>query len=217
MAELAKSGRDKVTLIASPGIADFGAWLEQLLAESTGKLGKGLVPVDAEPLGTPDVYGQDRVFVYMRLTREAQPGQDNGVAALERAGHPIVRIAVTDRYNIGQEFFRWEMATAVAGATLGLNPFNQPDVEASKIKTRELTAAYEKSGKLPAEAPLFEDGGISVFAPPSANAQAFGKGVVTLAGCLTALFGLLRAGDYVGSSPTSNATRSMPMHCRKSA
>ena len=195
MAELAKSGRDKVTLIASPGIADFGAWLEQLLAESTGKLGKGLVPIDAEPLGPPDVYGEDRVFVYMRLTREAQPGQDNGVAALERAGHPIVRIAVADRYNIGQEFFRWEMATAVAGAILGLNPFNQPDVEASKSKTRELTAAYEKTGKLPVEAPLFEDSGISVFAP-KLDAHAFK--VATLAGCLEAHFGLLRAGDYCG-------------------
>ena len=196
MAELAKSGRDKVTLIASPGIADFGAWLEQLLAESTGKLGKGLVPIDAEPLGPPDVYGHDRLFVYMWLTQEAEPGQDKGVAALERAGHPIVRIAVADRYHIGQEFFRWELATAVAGALLGLNPFNQPDVESSKIKTRELTAAYEKSGKLPAETPLFEDRGISVFAPKT-DAQAF-EGVATFAGCLKAHFGLLRAGDYCG-------------------
>jgi transaldolase / glucose-6-phosphate isomerase len=196
MAELAQSGRDKVTLIASPGIADFGAWLEQLLAESTGKLGKGLVPIDAEPLGPPDVYGQDRVFVYMRLTHEAEPAQDNAVAALERAGHPIVRIAVADRYHIGQEFFRWEMATAVAGAILGLNPFNQPDVEASKIKTRELTTAYEKSGKLPAETPLFEDSGIRVFAAKP-DAPAF-EGVATLAGCLKAHFGLLRASDYCG-------------------
>ena len=166
MAELAKSGRDKVTLIASPGIADFGAWLEQLLAELTGKLGKGLVPIDAEPLGPPDVYGQDRVFVYMRLTREAQPGQDNGVAALERAGHPIVRIAVADRYHIGQEFFRWEMATAVAGAILGLNPFNQPDVEASKSKTRELTAAYEKSREAASRSAALRRSAVSsVFAP----------------------------------------------------
>jgi transaldolase/glucose-6-phosphate isomerase len=194
MAKLAQSGRDKVTLIASPGIADFGAWLEQLLAESTGKLGKGLVPIDVEPLGPPDVYGQDRVFVYMRLTREAEPGQDNDVAALERAGHPIVRIAVADRYNIGQEFFRWEMATAVAGAVLRLNPFNQPDVEASKSKTRELTSAYEKSGKLPAESPLFEDHGIKVFAPKT-DAQVL-NGTGTLAGCLKTHFGMLRAGDY---------------------
>jgi hypothetical protein len=196
MAKLAQSGRDKVTLIASPGIAIFGAWLEQLLAESTGKLGKGLVPIDAEPLGSPDVYGQDRVFVYMRLTREAEPGQDNDVAALERAGHPIVRIAVADRYNIGQEFFRWQMATAVAGAILQLNPFNQPDVEASKSKTRELTAAYEKSGKLPAESPFFVDHGIKVFAPKT-DAQVF-EDTDTLAGCLKTHFDTLRAGDYCG-------------------
>jgi transaldolase/glucose-6-phosphate isomerase len=196
LAKLAQSGRDKVTLIASPGIAGFGAWLEQLLAESTGKLGKGLVPIDLEPLGPSDVYGQDRVFVYMRLTREAEPRQDNDVATLERAGHPIVRIAVADRYNIGQEFFRWEMATAVAGAILQLNPFNQPDVEASKSKTRELTTAYQKSGKLPAESPLFVDHGIKVYAPKT-GARLF-EATGTLAGSLKTHFGMLRAGDYCG-------------------
>ena len=151
---LGKSGRDKVTIVASPGIADFGAWLEQLLAESTGKQGKGLIPVDAEPLGPPDVYGEDRLFVYVRLSGEADAKQDDAVAALERAGHPVVRIAVTDRYHIGQEFFRWEFATAVAGSILGINPFDQPDVEASKDKTRELTAAYERTGELPPETAL---------------------------------------------------------------
>ncbi len=151
---LGKAGRDKVTIVASPGIADFGAWLEQLLAESTGKQGKGLIPVDAEPLGPPDVYGTDRLFVYVRLSSEADAMQDDAVAALERAGQPVVRIAVTDRYHIGQEFFRWEFATAVAGSILGIDPFDQPDVEASKVKTRELTAAYEQTGKLPPETPL---------------------------------------------------------------
>ena len=149
----AEDGRDKVTVIASPGIASFGAWLEQLLAESTGKQGKGLVPVDAEPLGTPAVYGSDRVFVYVRLSGEADPAQDEAVAALEAAGHPVVRIDVAEGYHLGQEFFRWEMATAVAGAMIGINPFDQPDVEASKVKARELTDAYEKNGALPAEAP----------------------------------------------------------------
>ena len=161
---LGKSGRDKVTIVASPGIADFGAWLEQLLAESTGKQGKGLIPVDTEPLGPPDVYGQDRLFVYVRLSSEADAKQDDAVAALERAGHPVVRIAVTDRYHIGQEFFRWEIATAVAGSILGINPFDQPDVEASKDKTRELTAAYERTGKLPPETALFEEAGVALFA-----------------------------------------------------
>ncbi len=116
---LGKSGRDKITIMASPGIADFGAWLEQLLAESTGKQGKGLIPVDAEPLGPPELYGQDRLIVYMRLTGEPNAKQDEAVTAIERAGHPVVRIAVADRYHIGQEFFRWELATAVAGSILG--------------------------------------------------------------------------------------------------
>jgi hypothetical protein len=171
---LGKSGCDKVTIIASPGIADFGAWLEQLLAESTGKQGKGLIPVDAEPLGTPDVYGTDRLFVYMRLSSEANAKQDDAVAAIEEAGHPVVRIAVTDRYHIGQEFFRWEFATAVAGSILGINPFNQPDVEASKVKTRELTTAYEGSGQLPPETALLEEAGLTLFADEK-NSKAFGK------------------------------------------
>ena len=172
---LGKAGRDKVTIVASPGIADFGAWLEQLLAESTGKQGKGLIPVDAEPLGAPEVYGQDRLFAYIRLTSEADPKQDEAVAEIERAGHPVVRIAVADRYHIGQEFFRWEIATAVAGAILGLNPFDQPDVEASKNKTRELTAAYEKSGKLSPETALLEEAGLTLFADEK-NSKALGGG-----------------------------------------
>ncbi len=161
---LGKSGRDKVTIVASPGIADFGAWLEQLLAESTGKQGKGLIPVDAEPLAGADHYGRDRLFVYLRLTGEPDPKQDQAVAALEQATQPVVRIAVTERYHIGQEFFRWEIATAVAGAILGIDPFDQPDVEASKVKTRELTTAYEKTGELPHEAPFFARDGIALFA-----------------------------------------------------
>jgi transaldolase/glucose-6-phosphate isomerase len=129
----AKNGRDKVTLITSPGIWDFGAWLEQLLAESTGKEGKGLIPVDREALGAPEVYGNDRVFAYIRLENGADPAQDKAVDALAKAGHPVVRIALSDIYNLGQEMFRWEIATAVAGSVIGINAFNQPDVEASKI------------------------------------------------------------------------------------
>ena len=151
---LARHGRDKVTLIASPGIADLGAWLEQLLAESTGKGGKGLIPVDREPLGPPAVYGGDRQFVYLRLASAPDPAQDDAVAALERSGQPVVRIVVPDPHHLGAEFFRWEFATAVAGAILGVNPFDQPDVEASKVATRALTDHYEAAGALPAESPL---------------------------------------------------------------
>jgi transaldolase/glucose-6-phosphate isomerase len=191
---LGKSGRDKVTVVASPGIADFGAWLEQLLAESTGKHGKGLIPVDAEPLGTPQVYGQDRLFVYLRLAGEADARQDEAVAEIERAGHPVVHIAVTDCYHIGQEFFRWEFATAVAGSLLGINPFDQPDVEASKDKTRELTSAYELSGQLPTEAALFEEDGLTLFADEK-NRKAI-ENATTLVECLAAHFGRIKEGDY---------------------
>jgi len=191
---LGKSGRDKITIVASPGIADFGAWLEQLLAESTGKQGKGLIPVAAEPLGVPDVYGTDRLFVYLRLSSEVEVKQDDAFAALERAGHPVVRIAVTDRYHIGQEFFRWEFATAVAGSILGINPFDQPDVEASKNKTRELTAAYERTGKLPPETALLSERGLALFADAKNN-KAFGN-AGTLVEYLAAHFARIRDDDY---------------------
>jgi transaldolase/glucose-6-phosphate isomerase len=148
---LALGGRDKVTLIASPGIHDLGAWLEQLIAESTGKIGKGLIPVGREPLGAPSVYGSDRVFAYERLENAPDPAQDRAVAALEAAGHPVVRLSVPDTYHLGAEFFRWEIATAVAGSIIRVNPFDQPDVEAAKIATKKLTSAFEESGSLPPE------------------------------------------------------------------
>jgi glucose-6-phosphate isomerase len=160
---LCNSGRDKVTIIASPGISDFGAWVEQLLAESTGKDGKGLITIERESPGPPEVYGNDRLFVYVRLAAALAASQDAAVDALERAGHPVVCIPVIDAYDLGQEFFRWEFATAVAGSIIGINPFNQPDVEASKVATRELTDEYEKTGSLPPEEPILEDVGIKLF------------------------------------------------------
>jgi transaldolase/glucose-6-phosphate isomerase len=186
--------RDKLTVIASPGVSGLGAWLEQLLAESTGKLGRGIVPVDGEPVGAPAVYGADRVFAYLKLAGDQDSGQEAAVAALEAAGQPVVRITLSDAIQIGQEFYRWEMATAVAGAILGINPFDQPDVEAQKIKTRELTAAYEKTGSLPTEAPFFTADGIALYAD-AANAAALKS--TTLAGVLKAHLGRVGAGDYV--------------------
>jgi transaldolase/glucose-6-phosphate isomerase len=147
-------GRDKVTILASNKIADFGAWAEQLIAESTGKEGKGLIPIEGEPLGDPSVYGNDRFFIDIRVEGEADAAHDSQLAAIEAAGHPVVRIVMKSIDHLGQEFFRFEMATAVAGAILGINPFDQPDVEAAKIKTRELTAAFEKTGALPEEQPV---------------------------------------------------------------
>jgi transaldolase/glucose-6-phosphate isomerase len=194
----AKNGRDKVTIITSAEISDLGAWLEQLLAESTGKQGKGIIPVDREELAAPEVYGNDRIFAYMRLESAADGKQDAMVAALEEAGHPLVRISVADKYDLGQEFFRWEFATAVAGSILGINAFNQPDVEASKIATRNLTSEYEKTGALPAEAPIADDGGITLFSD-ARNAEALNKAVgkdKSLAGYLRMHLNRLGAGDY---------------------
>jgi len=194
----AKAGRDKVTIITSPGIYDLGAWLEQLLAESTGKQGKGIIPVDRETIGAPDLYGNDRVFAYLRLDSAPDAQQDAQVAALEKAGHPVVRIAVGDKYDLGQEFFRWEIATAVAGSILGINAFNQPDVEASKIATKSLTSEYEKSGSLPPEKPILEDKGVKLFTDEK-NASDLAKAAgsdKSLAGYLKAHFGRIKAGDY---------------------
>ncbi|MBI1851321.1 MAG: bifunctional transaldolase/phosoglucose isomerase [Planctomycetes bacterium] len=195
-----KNGRDKVTLIASPGISDLGAWLEQLLAESTGKIGRGLVPVDREKLGPPESYGNDRVFAYTRLEPAPDPKQDEAVAALEKAGHPVVRISVKDPYDLGQEFFRWEIATAVAGSILGINPFDQPDVEASKVATRKLTSEYETTGSLRPETPFLEAEGVKLFSD-SANVTALTAAIAkdrSLAGALRAHLGRVKAGDYVG-------------------
>jgi len=194
----AKHGRDKVTIIASPGIVDLGAWLEQLLAESSGKEGKGLIPVDREPLLSPDNYGNDRVFAYLRLETAPDAAQDAAVGALEKAGHPVVRIAVKDIYDLGQEFFRWEIAIATAGAVIGINAFNQPDVEASKVETRKLTAEYEETGKLPPEEPILEEAGVKLFTDPR-NAAELAKatgGQKTLVAYLRALFNRIKPGDY---------------------
>src|SRR5438132_621237 len=195
---LATNGRDKVTIATSPGISGLGAWLEQLIAESTGKEGRGIIPVDREQLGPPEVYGEDRVFAYLRLESAPDRTQDEKVAALERAAHPVVRIAVGDLYDLGQEFFRWEIATAVAGSIIGINAFSQPDVEASKIATRNLTSEYERAGSLPAEKSILEEGDIRLFTDEknrAALAQAAGADQ-TLVGYLRAHLNRIKAGDY---------------------
>jgi transaldolase/glucose-6-phosphate isomerase len=193
----ATHGRDKVTIIASSGVAALGAWLEQLLAESTGKHGRGIVPVDAEPLGAPAVYGEDRLFAYLKLASDQDPEREAAVAALEAAGQPVVRITTGERAQIGQEFFRWEMATAVAGSIIGINPFDQPDVEASKIKTRELTDAYEKTGKLPPEEPFFAADGVALYADPRNTAE-LKPHARDLTSAVKAHLGRVGTGDYVG-------------------
>lgn len=192
------TGRDKVTLITSHDISDLGAWLEQLLAESTGKVGKGIIPVDREELGAPEVYGNDRVFAYVHTEHATDVCVEQKISALEKAGHPVVRISMADIYDLGAEFFRWEIATAVAGSIIGINAFNQPDVEASKVVTRNLTSEYEKTGSLPAEKPVLEDNGIKLFTDEK-NAAELVKGAgsdKSLAGFLRAHLNRIHAGDY---------------------
>jgi transaldolase/glucose-6-phosphate isomerase len=190
----ANHGRDKLTIIASPGIFDLGAWLEQLIAESTGKIGKGIIPVDRERLAKPAAYGNDRVFAYLRLASKPSKAQDAAVASLEKAGHPVVRITLPNIYNLGQEIFRWEIATAVAGSIIGINAFNQPDVEASKIETKKLTSQYEATGSLPPESPFFEDLGIKLFADEKNTAAL--NGGAKLADVLKTHLARAGAGDY---------------------
>jgi transaldolase/glucose-6-phosphate isomerase len=191
-------GRDKVTILSSKKIADFGAWAEQLIAESTGKDGKGLIPISGEPLGDPALYGNDRFFIDLRTEGEHDAAHDEKLAALEKAGHPVVRIVLKSIDHIGQEFFRFELATAVAGSVIGINPFSQPDVEAAKIKTRELTAAFEKSGKLPAETPVMSSAQADIYTD-GRNAADLRKAGADgdLDSWLKAHLGRSHAGDYV--------------------
>jgi len=169
-------GCNKITIATSAGISDLGAWLEQLLAESTGKNGKGLIPCDRESIGSPETYGNDRLFIYVKLQSDPDAAQEKAIQALERAGQPVVRIVMNDIYGLGQEFFRWEIGTAVAGSIIGINPFDQPDVEASKTATRKLTDEYERTGSLPNETPMFEGEGVKLFADEK-NSTALNRAV----------------------------------------
>ncbi len=200
----AKAGRDKLTLVASPRIALFGAWLEQLVAESTGKevvatgARVGVIPLEGEPLQPPARYGDDRLFVYLRLRSTPHAGQDRAMAAIEAAGHPVVHIELDDVHALSQEMFRWELATAVAGAVLEINPFDQPDVESAKIEARGMMEAYERDGSLPPEHPILVEGGLSLYTDEANAAElqrAAGKGA-GLEGLLRAHLGRISAGDY---------------------
>ncbi len=190
-------GRDKITIFTSPEISDLGAWLEQLIAESTGKLGKGITPVDREAIAAPSAYGNDRVFAYIKYAGSADSSQDKAVAALEAAGHPVIHVEISDLYELFGQIFAWEVATAVAGSVMGINPFNQPDVESAKIETRALTSEFEKSGTLPTREPVLVDNGVKLYATPAyaATLKAAAPSQ-TLAGYLRAHLNQIRPGDY---------------------
>ena len=184
--ELAKAGRDKLTLISSPAISSFGDWVEQLVAESLGKEGRGVLPVVTETPAEPGAYGADRVFVHLR--QEGDETYDEEVAACERAGHPVIRLGLRCRHDLGAQFFLWEMATAIAGHRLGINPFDQPNVEAAKVKAREMVAAYKSEGKLPELTPAIAADGISVVGETRAESPAE---------ALAAFAGQAAPGDYI--------------------
>jgi transaldolase / glucose-6-phosphate isomerase len=188
MGETARQGRDKVTFVVPKSIATMGMWLEQLLAESTGKEGKGLLPVSGEPLGDPSVYGQDRLFIYFRVKGKTEDSLEQGVTALRKAAHPIVTIQLNDPLDLGQEFFRWEIATATAGSILGINPFDQPNVQESKDNTNRLLDMVKKQGRLPGEKPTLVEDPLSLFVPEVA---------ATVEETLQRFLGQARAGDYV--------------------
>jgi len=193
LGEAHNAGRDKVTIMTSPALRPFGAWLEQLLAESTGKEGRGLVPVDLEPLLPVEAYGQDRVFAVLTLAGDTDAELAATADQLASAGHPVIRFTLAHKDQIGQEFFRWEIATAVAGAIIGIDPFDQPDVEDAKVKTRELVDAYEQTGKLEPEEPFATSGAISFFSDGDTRFD-----VTDPEDVLRAHFSSATAGDYVG-------------------
>lgn len=173
MAEAALEGRDKLTLVVSPGIQTIGDWLEQLIAESTGKEGKGVIPVAGEDLGDPSVYGNDRLFVRLQLRSESNPSIDQKLRALGQAGHPVVRIEFKDKLGLGGEFLRWEIATATAGALLGIDAFDQPNVQESKDNTNRLLGQFKSEGRLPDNSPQVTSGAIHFYGEaPAADGSA---------------------------------------------
>ena len=202
LAEAARRGRDKVTFVISRAIESFADWLEQLIAESTGKEGKGLLPVAGEPLGAPEVYGKDRIFVHLELDSEAEGNDEQALEALEAAGHPVLRISLRDKLDLGQEFFRWEVATATVGALLGIDPFDQPNVQESKDNTNRLLQQFVSEGKFGEERAALAADGIQLYVGPEIRATldaalATEGRESSMPGYLAAFLNQARAGDYV--------------------
>jgi transaldolase/glucose-6-phosphate isomerase len=206
----AKNGKNKLTIVAHPMVRAFGAWAEQLIAESTGKSGRGIVPVVGEPLGPPAVYGDDRIFVYVG---EGLPGADErdeaALKALEDAGHPVIRLSMTDPYDIGEQFYTWEIATAAAGAILGIDPFDQPNVQESKDNTKRLLEEFARCGSFSEPAAAFTVDDVAVVPLAGSRSAQLGR---DLASTLGAIFGQIKPGDYVAFNayiPMTQAYQSM--------
>lgn len=198
----ANHGKNKVTLLTTPGIKSLGAWLEQLIAESTGKQGKGMIPIDQEPLAEPSRYNNDRVFIYIILENDLDLQQNQKVVALEQAGFIVVRLHIANKMDLGAELFRWEIAIAAAGSIIGINPFNQPDVEESKLLTLQFAAEYEKTGHFTQNIPFHTEDNISLFTDKEIlqmiNNHLNGK--VNLKNYIKAFLHLAHKNDYINFS-----------------
>lgn len=195
LAEAYKAGRDKITITTSPVVDSLGLWVEQLVAVSTGKKGKGLVPITGEPIGRPSFYGSDRIFIYVHLEGSEERGQEHAIKKLEDAGQPVVRLNLRDTMDLGGEFFRWEFAIAVAGALMGIDPFDEPNVLESKEYTNALLDTYERQGRLPVPADILTSDGLTLMGDQEALSRAGFEG--TLESGIRALLGTAHSGDYV--------------------
>ncbi|MBW2309042.1 MAG: bifunctional transaldolase/phosoglucose isomerase [Deltaproteobacteria bacterium] len=197
---LHQKGRNKATFVLSKSIDAFGSWAEQLLAESTGKGGLGIVPVESEPLGSPEVYNHDRVFVHMRVADDDEGENEQKLATLEKAGHPVVRIELGGTINLGAEFFRWELATATAGAILGINPFDEPNVAESKKNTGDLLSEWKEKGTFPQSNPALEGNGIAIYCD---SEQGWLKKIRhnSVADFLASFIALAQSPDYIALLP----------------
>lgn len=195
MGEAWKAGRDKLTITTSPDLDSFGLWAEQLIAESTGKEEKGLIPVTGEPLGRPSAYGNDRLFIYLYLEGATDAEQEHALQKLEDDGQPVVRLKMAAKADLGAEFFRWELATAVAGHILQIDPFDEPNVQESKDNTARLLGIYQGQGRFPEQEPLAQDDGLALYGDGEALGRAGSEG--TLGSALNAFFRTVEPGDYV--------------------
>ncbi|HEX3469399.1 MAG TPA: bifunctional transaldolase/phosoglucose isomerase, partial [Candidatus Elarobacter sp.] len=192
---LAKAGRDKLTIVTHPAVEAFGAWAEQLIAESTGKSGTGIVPIEGEPLGEPSAYGKDRVFVYVGATLPDAPAEiEARLNDLGAAGHPVIRLTMSDTLDVGEQFYLWEIATAAAGAILGIDAFDQPNVQESKDNTKRLLAEFTAEGRFSEPEPRVSTDDALVIPLTGSHAAAFG---IDLASAVAAITGQVKAGDYV--------------------
>lgn len=189
-------GRDKVTFIMSPSIRAFGYWVEQLIAESTGKEGKGLIPITGEEPGAPDIYYSDRVFVHMYLGSDNNAGDEKKIAALAKAGHPVIYIEVADKLALGGEYYRWEIATAIAGAVIGINPFNEPNVAEGKKNTNDLLEEWNKDGYFKKHPPLLRENELLIYGSDSIK-EISDKGQIPVRYFIDEFTDLIRPGDYL--------------------